>query len=69
MHTLWILIYLISVKFDVNERHSLVKFVVVFDDAVHSFRNVFQNQVEIKLIFFGCREETMFQRHNIWMVK
>jgi hypothetical protein len=42
---------LVHIKFDLEHRHRLLELGVVAACAVHGFRNVLQNEVEVDLVF------------------
>ena len=41
----------------------------MFDNTVNSLRDVFKNQVEVKLVFLGGREEAVFERDDVRVVE
>lgn len=60
---------LVCIKFNIHQRHPLVHAIVVLGNSVHCLRNVFQNQIQVKLILVGCRKETMLERNNVGVVQ
>jgi hypothetical protein len=42
---------LVHIKFDLEHRHGLLELGVVTACAVHGFRNVLENKVEVDLVF------------------
>lgn len=61
--------YLVSIQLHIYQWYPLVHLIIMFDDTVNSFRDIFKYQIEIKFILFSCREEAVLQGHNIWMVE
>lgn len=61
--------HLISVKFDVYHRHPLICLAVMSCYTISCLRDVLKDQIEIELILFCSREETVLEWDNIGMIK
>lgn len=54
-----IISYLIGVQFHIDERHSLVHTVVMFQNTIHILRDVLHDKIQKKLIFTIRGKEAM----------
>lgn len=61
--------YLVCIKFDIYQRHSLVNPAIVPCNTIDGFRNIFKYKIQVKLFFVGGGKETMPEGDNIWMVE
>ena len=62
-------LYLIHIEFNINQRHPLVHFIVMFNNTVNSFWLIFKHQIEVKLFLISRWAEVMLQAYNIWVIK
>lgn len=62
------LLYLVCIKFHIDERHPLVHIAVMLQDPIKCFWDILHDQVEEKLIFACGWKETVLQRNHIRMI-
>ncbi len=62
-------VHLIGVEFHIHQRHSLVHATVVLGNSVHCFRDVFKNQIQVKLILVCGGKEAVLECHYVGMVQ
>jgi hypothetical protein len=63
------LVYLVGVEFHIHQGHALVHAIVVLGNSVNCFRDVFKDQVEVKLILLCGRKEAVLECNDVGMVQ